>query len=119
MKSWVRRSALLSLALLTFGRVAEADDAYKAPADGKIDLQCECITAVSGFCNLKRFDDAAGKPRHSWVQSANLKKGTTYNLDKLCYGKRDVEGHGAGMCCTDRPRRTRPRGSSAVVPHSG
>ena len=85
-------------ALIALGVVARADTAYVATRDGDVSIQCMCIARSAG-CDRRFFDAASGGNRVSWSQPAHLLGGHSYNLDELCYRKRDVDGGGAGLCC--------------------
>ena len=63
-------------------------------------LDCQCILATSG-CNFALFDEAAGKPRHTWYQDFTPPGGqsTLHDRALACWRKRDVQGSGDGLCC--------------------
>jgi hypothetical protein len=89
----------LALASVAVVPLLSADDAYVAEKDGTIQIGCACVVGFAG-CELKLFDELRDKPRQTWTQPANVKAGTKYNLDQLCYRKRDVDEGGEGLCCT-------------------
>jgi len=69
----------------------------------KILISCECIqTSPAGLCSLNVFDKKAESPRYHWTNE--LYKPSNRNISHLdlaksCYRKRNVDTHGAGMCC--------------------
>jgi hypothetical protein len=100
--SLVRRARLgliaLWIAVLPLSVAVGDSNLVKVNATGKARIACVCIVSTSG-CALKRFDEIAGKPRKTWIQEAHVIQGHEYDASLLCYRKRDVQGHGEGLCC--------------------
>jgi hypothetical protein len=92
-----RRLPLILLAS-SFPLIAFADTAYVAKADGDIEIGCVCAAGFPG-CETTLFDALNSKQRITWTQKASMLAGKTYNLDQLCYRKRDEDGMGGGLCC--------------------
>jgi len=93
-----RSMSVVFIVMLSYVPMGRADGSFTAPADAKILVQCECVAATTG-CQSKVFDSLSGKQRVAWTQEAQAKKGVVYNLNQLCYRKRDVKGAGDELCC--------------------
>ena len=96
MKTYV---AIWALAVMAAAPLALAETEYEAKANEQIMIGCTCVLATSGLCDRAVWDDLAGSQRHSWNQPASVLAGKHYNLDELCYRKRDMDMHGGGLCC--------------------
>ena len=76
-----------------------ANPAYVSPTDAALTVGCTCVVGFSG-CQSKLFDAVMGSQRMTWTQTVYVTAGTPADLDAACYRKRDVDGMGAGQCCT-------------------
>jgi hypothetical protein len=91
--------ALLSIMLLGVSISVSADTAYVATSDGDVRLKCICVLAKPG-CESKFFDAIQGSERISWIYTIHVRAAHSYNLNELCYRKRDVDSMGSGLCCS-------------------
>jgi hypothetical protein len=86
------------LALLGSTLIVNADSSYSASSDMDASVHCMCVVAKPG-CDRVVWNAISGSERQSWFQTAHLIAGKTYNLDEICYRKRNAEVSGAGTCC--------------------
>lgn len=63
---------------------------------GEAHLKCECV-ANSSMCGSAVFHTLSESGAHEWFQTIKVRKGTTVDLNEVCYKKRDTTGQ--GMCC--------------------
>ena len=91
--------------LVAASLVVSADTGYMPTIDGDVSLNCACVVGYAG-CEKKFWDTIQGSERHSWSYSIHVQAGHTYNLDELCYRKRDVDKMGDGLCCTTSDEKT-------------
>lgn len=98
--------------LIAFAIAFVVHDGVLAEENKEHKLECICIAATS-MCNFKLFDEAAGKPRVTWLQTIyeNPAKPLTKEDKALaCWRKRDAPKHGGGLCCSlDRDERDATR----------
>lgn len=78
-----------------------------APADpnevtfdrsGELYVGCACVAATSG-CK-SRLLAALADQKVTWTQVGSAREGATIDLTEWCFRRRDVAGHGEGLCCS-------------------
>lgn len=104
---WMKMLDGVAVAIVFGTRFAAAGDyqtSFAPDHHGTWNIECMCIAPDGGVdvcTRLKRWDDAAGQPRHIWRQTVTGPGQTDKEIDlsSACYRKRDKDGMGGGLCC--------------------
>ncbi len=67
---------------------------------GTLYVQCECLVAFPA-CQSEILSQIAGKPKQTWTQTGTVKKDVTLDLTHWCFRRRELDGPGVGICCTN------------------
>lgn len=99
----VTSSLLTACVSLSLAAAADAPLISRMTFDrtGQSLIHCACVAKTIGgaACRYKVVDGLSGKERPDWWQEVHHEAGNEVDLSMACWRKRNVDTHGAGLCC--------------------